>query len=160
MFRERDRHERRPHRRFVGIEIEVLMLDSAGLHWKQDQAALFPVDAFALDDRVANTANHIDNKASLMAMTARLRPNFMREKPPMVQGILRQRQRIEEKTQATLAREKDVTVFGAHHDRGIELSLRLFFAVAVRRFIGVLAQRRPLASACAFGLRHPVVPPP
>src|SRR5262245_59249597 len=47
---DRDVDERSPDRRVRGVGVEVLVLDAAGLHRQQDEVALLPVLALALDD--------------------------------------------------------------------------------------------------------------
>src|SRR5580704_18542069 len=66
-----DVDEGRPDRGRARIEVEMLELDAAGLHRQQDEIALLPVLALAVDDGIALAFEHIDDEPALVHMLAR-----------------------------------------------------------------------------------------
>src|SRR5258708_29653036 len=81
---DRDVDEGRPDRRLLRIEIEMLVLDAGGFHRQQDEIALLPILALAVDDGIAPAFEHVDDEAALMAVLAPSRPDVLPGDPPML----------------------------------------------------------------------------
>src|ERR1700722_12268898 len=74
-----------PDRGLLRVEIEMLMLDPFGLHRQQDEIALLPILALAVDDGIAPALQQVDDQAALMPVLARSRSDVVNEDAPMLQ---------------------------------------------------------------------------
>src|SRR4051812_10672527 len=86
MFLERQVDERHPYGGLIRIWIEVLVLHALFPQGQQDQVALGPFDALAIDDGVAAPVDHVYDQAALMPVLARGSAYLMREHHPVLQG--------------------------------------------------------------------------
>ena len=85
----------------------MLMLDLIRLQWQEKKIAFLPVDPLTIDDGVSAALLHINDDATLMAMLAASRTDFVLEDMPVLQRRVRVYIRIEEVLQPSLARHED-----------------------------------------------------
>ena len=69
---------------FLRLQVEMLVLDAARRHRQKDEIAFLPILALAVDDRIALTFQHVDQKAALMAVLAGNGFDFVHEDPPVI----------------------------------------------------------------------------
>ena len=60
------------------IAVEMLVFDAAALQRQQHEIALLPIDALAVDHRIALAVDHVDHEAALVAVLAGLRADLVR----------------------------------------------------------------------------------
>src|SRR6185312_11446517 len=110
-------------RRVVGIGVEMLVLDAAGLHRQKDEIALFPLPALAFDDRITLAGDDVDDESALMAVLAGFRPQLVREDDPLLQRRFRKDLMVEVIPDPALARKFDVALALADDDRAGRVAL-------------------------------------
>src|SRR5262245_368092 len=154
IFLDRNIDEGYPERRLRGVGIEMLVLDSFGLHGQQHQVAFLPVLALAIDHRIALAFEHVDHETALVAMLAGARLDVVDEHAPLLQRRLLERHRIEEVLELALARLEPFLLGAVDHHGPGEIALGERLALRHHPLVWVFFKRRPLALAHAFDFSH------
>src|SRR5262245_41669500 len=84
VIEERHVGERDPATLGARIDVEVLVLDTAWLDRQEQEITGLPVDALAVDHRIAFAGDHVDDEATLVPVLAGLGLEVVRDHTPVL----------------------------------------------------------------------------